>query len=132
MGEVIEKAGRVHIANKRVLCTRNRGKSKFYLPGGKLEKGESAEDALVRELREELKIRVEPETIHYLVTFEAPSENKSDAVDRLMCYTAESRGEVLHAAEVEEMRRMSYQDKAHMRLVEQKLFEWLKARDLIE
>jgi 8-oxo-dGTP diphosphatase len=133
MSQTIAKAGWVHIVGKRILCGRNRGKEKFYLPGGKLDAGERAEQALVRELREELKIHVQPETIRYLVTFEASCENKPEGtLDQLMCYTAEYVGEITHAAEVQELRWMNYHDKAQMRLVEQELFDWLKVRDLID
>ena len=52
---LIERAGRVFI------CRRRRDQShpgKWEFPGGKVERGEAAIDALVRELKEELDIEV--------------------------------------------------------------------------
>src|SRR5271155_1916288 len=49
---VIEREGRV------LICQRKTGRHalKWEFPGGKIERGESPEDALKRELREELRI----------------------------------------------------------------------------
>ena len=50
----IEKAGYVVIRAGLLLTVRKRGTTKFILPGGKLEGRETAEQALLREIREEL------------------------------------------------------------------------------
>lgn len=52
--QVIRVVGLIAIANRRILLTRSKGKDGFYLPGGKVERGESDRDALTREIREEL------------------------------------------------------------------------------
>ena len=54
----------VFVKSKRILLTYNKKKKHYYLPGGHIELGESAEQALVRELHEEtgLKIKV----MHFL------------------------------------------------------------------
>ena len=44
--------------NKKILVCRNKEKGYFYFPGGHVEFGESAKQALVRELNEELKISI--------------------------------------------------------------------------
>lgn len=46
------------IKDKRILVCRNIGKDYFYLPGGHIEFLETMQDALKRELREELDARV--------------------------------------------------------------------------
>lgn len=54
----IHKAAGLIIQNKKVLALRTRGKDIFVNPGGKLQGNETSKQALIRELKEELQIRV--------------------------------------------------------------------------
>ena len=56
---MITVVGLVHVEAGRLLVARSRNKKAFYLPGGKIEAGESPEDALRREVREELGCSIE-------------------------------------------------------------------------
>ena len=58
----IDKIAWINIANGRILGARSKGKDTYYLPGGKREPGESDIDTLVREIKEELSVRIKPET----------------------------------------------------------------------
>jgi 8-oxo-dGTP diphosphatase len=51
---MVRWAGLLLIRNKKVLMVRESGKEFFMLPGGRVNKGEKIEEALRRELREEL------------------------------------------------------------------------------
>ncbi|WP_282503975.1 GNAT family N-acetyltransferase [Streptomyces rhizoryzae] len=48
----------LHVRDGRLLSVRTRGNDTFYLPGGKYEPGETAREALSRELSEELGLRI--------------------------------------------------------------------------
>ncbi|MCA1661879.1 MAG: NUDIX domain-containing protein, partial [Novosphingobium sp.] len=50
----------------RVLLVRKSGTLAFMQPGGKVERGETARDALVRELQEELSLTVSASELGYL------------------------------------------------------------------
>src|SRR5207253_2374077 len=54
-----DKIAWIHLAHGRVLSTRSTGKDVYYLPGGKREAGESDLDTLVREMEEELSVRID-------------------------------------------------------------------------
>lgn len=49
--------GLLYIENKKILMVREEDKDFFVLPGGRLEQNESEEDALKRELEEELGVK---------------------------------------------------------------------------
>ena len=60
------------------LLVRKRATAAFMQPGGKIEPGESAATALVRELREEIGLDVDPELLVPLGHFEAEAVNEPD------------------------------------------------------
>jgi 8-oxo-dGTP pyrophosphatase MutT (NUDIX family) len=56
------------IRERRVLMVTARRRDVIYLPGGKIDPGETAADAAVREAREEVSVRVTPGSVHPLFT----------------------------------------------------------------
>lgn len=60
----------------RVLTVRKAGTSRFMLPGGKLEPGESAAEAAVREAREEIGAELDEGLLRPLGLFEAAAANE--------------------------------------------------------
>lgn len=70
---------------------RVRDNQHWYLPGGKIEQGEIASEALKREIREELNIKLIPKSIQYLYTVTGPAYNEEALVD-LVCFSADWEG----------------------------------------
>lgn len=62
----------------RILVVRKSGTAKFMLPGGKIEAGETAQHAAVREIGEELGVTLEHHLLVDLGTFTAPAANEPD------------------------------------------------------
>jgi 8-oxo-dGTP pyrophosphatase MutT (NUDIX family) len=61
----------------RILVVRKRGTSKYMLPGGKIEAGESPAEAAVRELHEEVGAELEPDSLLLLGEWTAPAANEA-------------------------------------------------------
>ena len=62
----------------RALVVRKRGTTRFMQPGGKPEAGESAADTLIRELEEELSLRVSEADLTPLGTVVSAAANEPD------------------------------------------------------
>jgi 8-oxo-dGTP diphosphatase len=130
---LIDKLAWIHIVDRKILSTRSRGKDTYYIPGGKREAGESNEAALIREVYEELDIRLVPETIRYVGTFEAQAHGKSAGTTvRMTCYTGDYEGELKPSSEIEEMVWMVHTDWTRSSPVDKLIFDWLKERNLID
>ncbi len=91
-------------SKEKILLVRTHDYKKFYLPGGKIEKNETAKQALIREIREELLIELLPKTIKYLTTFEGPAYMQENINVELNCYTAKWTGQITAQTEVKEVK----------------------------
>lgn len=63
---VLETSGLVSIKQNKLLLVYSNNKKAWYLPGGKTAKGEDAEQTLIREVREELSVIMQPDKLTYL------------------------------------------------------------------
>jgi 8-oxo-dGTP pyrophosphatase MutT (NUDIX family) len=60
---LIDKIAWVHLHDGQLLSTRSRGKNRYYIPGGKREPGETDEQTLLREIKEELTVDLDPASL---------------------------------------------------------------------
>lgn len=129
----IDKLAYIDVKESRVLSTLSKGKEVWYIPGGKREEGETDEQALLREVKEELKVDIIPESIVLYGIFEAQAHGKpKGTVVRMTCYTALYTGELQASSEVGEYRYVPYTWKEKSSPVDQLIFDDLKEKGLIE
>lgn len=88
----------------RMLAVRKNGTTSFMLPGGKLEPGESAAEAAVREVSEELGVRLRVEDLTLLGEFEADAANEPGHLVRSTVFTWAGEVTPDAAAEIAELR----------------------------
>jgi 8-oxo-dGTP diphosphatase len=99
----IHKAGLLHLKDGRILlCRKSHSTSLLILPGGKLEKGETAEECLRRECREELG-DVEIANLRQLGTYESPAAGDEAKTIRIDLFAGELRGTPAAHAEIQEL-----------------------------
>ena len=104
MDDIYKSAG-IIIQNRKLLFTRAEGMEFFIDPGGKIEKGESAKQALVRELKEELSIEVKMSDLEFFGEYTAEAANhKGKTVHMKAFMVNEWHGEIKPSAEIEELR----------------------------
>lgn len=129
---IIDKMAWVRIENGRVLCACSKGKDSYYMPGGKREPGETDQQTLLREIEEELSVRVKPETIAYFGTFEAQAHGKAEGtVVKMTCYTADYEGTLTPASEIGEIAWLTYADRERVSPVVQMIFDQLHQQKLL-
>lgn len=88
------------LRDRRVLMVTARGREVIYLPGGKVDPGESGERAAEREAREELGVTVHGLRELFTVTTQAHGEPEGRQV-RMTVYAAEPADEPRASAEID-------------------------------
>ena len=131
--KIIDKLAWIEIKDKKILSTKSKGKAVFYLPGGKRETGESDEAALLREIKEELDVDLESDSLQFLGIFEAQAHGHAEGIIvKMQCYTANYSGQLKASAEIE---TFDWLDTSHMDIispVDKIIFKWLFDRGLIQ
>jgi 8-oxo-dGTP diphosphatase len=80
----------VLVRDRRLLMVTARGRDVLYLPGGKREAGETGEDALVRETREEVGLELDRGTVRELSTVRTQAHGEPDGrLVHMTLYAAE-------------------------------------------
>lgn len=88
----------------RVLTVRKSGTQRFMLPGGKPEPGETAAQTALREVHEEVGIRLDPTTLTRLGSFQAPAANEEGTVVVAEVFTHPDESRPQPASEIAELR----------------------------
>ena len=119
----IDKIAFIYLKDNKILSSRSKGKDTFYIPGGKREKGECDKETLIREIKEELSVDIQENTIKYFDTFKAQAHgHKEGIIVKMTCYFAEYTGELKADNEIEEIVWLEYKDKMLSSPVDQIIF----------
>lgn len=129
----IDKLAYIHLKDKKVLITLSRGKDTWYIPGGKREGNETDEEALIREVKEELTVDLVLGTIKHYGTFETQAHGKPEGtIVRMTCYTADFEGDLQPSSEIEKMDYFTYAQRHLASFVDLLIFDDLKEKGLID
>lgn len=101
----IYKAAGIIIEDKKLLFTRAKDMEIFIDPGGKIEEGEAAKQALVRELKEELSIDVDEADLELFGEYTAEAANHTGRTVHMQAFIVKKySGEIAANSEIEELR----------------------------
>ncbi|MCY9670063.1 NUDIX domain-containing protein [Paenibacillus alginolyticus] len=132
MTTFIDKIAWIYVVDGQILGARSKGKDIYYLPGGKREPGETDIETLLREIEEELSVRIKQETVLHFGTFEAGAHGKSEGMQvKMTCYTGDFDGDLRSASEIEELDWLTYQDRDRVSPVCQIIFDKLREMKLL-
>jgi 8-oxo-dGTP diphosphatase len=90
-------------SRRLALVVRKQGTRSFMLAGGKIEAGETALDALRRELHEELELCVDADETRYMGRFRAPAAHEEGRDVEAEIFHIEVTGSLAPAAEIAEI-----------------------------
>ncbi len=129
----IDKLAFIEIKDRKLLVTISKGKDVWYIPGGKRDGSESDTDALIREVREELSVEIDPKTIISYGIFEAQAHGKPEGtVVRMTCYTAHYLGTLAPSSEIKAIDWFTSVDVDRTSPVDHLIFADLKSKGLID
>jgi len=104
----IYKASGVIVVDRKVLVERSVNKEYFIHPGGKIEAGETPEQAVIRELKEELGITVRQEDLLFFDENTAPAAHSPEVQVHMKVFIVRKwSGDIAPASEVAEIRWLS-------------------------
>ncbi|MCP2032890.1 ADP-ribose pyrophosphatase YjhB (NUDIX family) [Okibacterium sp. HSC-33S16] len=92
------------VRDRQVLMVRARGRDVLYMPGGKIDEGESPADGAAREASEEVAVGLVPGTVSELFTVVTQAHGEPDGrLVRMVVFGAEADAEPRPSAEVSEV-----------------------------
>lgn len=107
----LHTAGLLVIKNRKLLLAFSKNKQCFYLPGGKIDAGETAQQALCREIEEELNIRLLEDELEFYSHISAPAYGETKGIIMEQdCFLLNHEIHPIASAEIGELRYFSLQE----------------------
>ncbi|WP_447640239.1 MULTISPECIES: NUDIX hydrolase [Chitinophagaceae] len=104
-------AGLVVVQNNQLLLAYSKRKNAWYLPGGKVDKGETSLEAVIREVREELSIELDPTRLQYYCHTTAPAYGEANNfIMEQDCFSYELNETINPSNEILAVRYFSFED----------------------
>jgi 8-oxo-dGTP diphosphatase len=129
----IDKLAWIEIKGKAILMAKSYEKELFYIPGGKRENNETDEQALMREIFEELTVTIDKETLHFVGVFEAQAHGQPEGVTvKMTCYSGEYSGQLRTSSEIESIEWYQYADKYKVGPADKIIFDYLYQNGLLD
>lgn len=99
------------IRDRRVLMVTARGRDVIYMPGGKIDVGESAAEGAAREAWEEVELQLDPAALTEMFTVVIQAHGEPDGrLVRMQVFSAETDAEPRPSAEVSALHWASTDD----------------------
>lgn len=104
--------GLVVVNNGQLLLAYSNNKKAWYLPGGKVDQGENKQEALIREVEEELAVALDPSKMRALLHVSAPAYGeKLNIMMRQECFLYDLGEQEIHPTnEIGAVKYFSYSD----------------------
>ena len=107
----LQTAGLITVKDNKLLLAFSKHKNAWYLPGGKLDKGESASEALIREIEEELSLRIVQEELAYYCHVSAPAFGEAaQVIMEQDCFLYDLKSPIQVSNEIGAVKYFSYHD----------------------
>lgn len=103
-------AGLIVVENNKLLLTFSKNKKAWYLPGGKIDKGETSQEGLIREIEEELNLILEPHQLEYCFHITAMAYGEENLLMEQDCFKATLNKEIKPSNEIEAFHYFSYDE----------------------
>jgi len=92
---IIDKAALLILNKKQskfLVCRPNKHNEQYIMPGGKIEEGESDVKCLVREIKEELSVKVNPLSLSCVGIYSGPTALEPERIVRMRVYAGKIIG----------------------------------------
>lgn len=121
------------VRDRRVLMVTARGRDVIYMPGGKIDPGETAFDAAIREAREEVSVELERASVDELFTVTVQAHGEPDGrLVEMRVFAGSTNDEPVASAEVDAVHWVTSRDAHRCPPAGRETLARLAALDLID
>ncbi|QJB30100.1 NUDIX domain-containing protein [Chitinophaga oryzae] len=103
----IDCVGLIVVENRELLLAFSKNKGAWYLPGGKVDAGETPLQAMQREIKEELNMDLTADSLQWYYHITAPAFGEKDLLMRQDCFRHQLRQTPQPSAEIGAVRFFS-------------------------
>jgi 8-oxo-dGTP pyrophosphatase MutT (NUDIX family) len=121
------------VRDRQVLMVTARGRDDIYMPGGKIDPGETAFDAAIREAREEVSVELDPTSVDELFTVTVQAHGEPDGrLVEMRVFAGSTNDDPVASAEVDAVHWVTTADADRCPPAGRETLARLAALDLID